>query len=1005
MRTLQDALLALTSYWTERGCMIAQPFNTEVGAGTLNPATILRVLGPEPWHVAYVEPSVRPDDGRYGENPNRLQTHTQYQVILKPDPGNPQELYLGSLEALGVDLKAHDIRFVEDNWANPATGSWGLGWEVWLDGLEITQFTYFQQAGGLTLNPISVEITYGIERILMALQGVSHFKDIAYAPGISYGEVFAQAEYEMSRYYLDDADIESNRALFESYATEGERLIELRLPVPAYTCMLKCSHVFNVLDARGAVSTTERARAFGRMRKLARDVAQLWVERRAELEHPLGLAPSPEPAVARQVSGPSEPATLLFEIGLEELPAGEVPKARARVREELTTRLAATKLPHGEITTYSTPRRVVAIVSEVAPREPDTEQTNRGPKAAVAFDADGKPTKAGEGFARKHGVDPSTLDRVTADGVEYVAVRTTVEGREAPAVLSEVLGHVVRALRADRNMRWNDSELAYSRPVRWLLALLGDVPLSVAVSSLGSGTTTRVHRTADEPVVSVASADGYPEFLAAQGIELDASVRKEAVVAQAIELAASAGGTVDLVGEAALVDEVTNLVERPNAVLGSYEQSYLDLPGDVLTTVMRKHQRYLPVRASDGSLLPHFVAVANGDCDHDVVRAGNESVLRARFADAEFFFNHDLAVPPATMKEKLASLAFADGLGSVADRALRIARIAEALSDRVDLAAGDRKVVTRAGELAKFDLGSQMVVEMTSLAGTMATEYARRAGEPEEVAVALREMEQPRSTDDPVAATVPGAVLALADRFDLLVGLFATGAKPTGSSDPYGLRRAALGVVKTLREQPPLGELTVTDGLTAAAAVLREQGVEVADGVVAEAADFVLGRYTQLLLDEGGEHGKVTAVRPLGERPVLAEQTLRYLDEHEGDAVLAAAAEAMQRVRRILASTDAVEPSIDREYLSEPAESALAETVTETRKRLGENGYTLADFVGASGALVDAINRFFDDIMVMDSRPQVRAARLGLLTSVRTLGDGLIDWDALGSTAKGAKGE
>ncbi|MDT7783823.1 MAG: glycyl-tRNA synthetase, partial [Pseudonocardiales bacterium] len=180
---MQDALLALTKYWTDRGCIVVQPFNTEVGAGTLNPATVLRVLGPEPWRVAYVEPSVRPDDARYGENPNRLQTHTQFQVILKPDPGDPQELYLGSLEALGIDVRAHDVRFVEDNWASPALGAWGLGWEVWLDGLEITQFTYFQQAGGMTLDPVSVEITYGIERIMMALQGVDHFKKIAYAPG------------------------------------------------------------------------------------------------------------------------------------------------------------------------------------------------------------------------------------------------------------------------------------------------------------------------------------------------------------------------------------------------------------------------------------------------------------------------------------------------------------------------------------------------------------------------------------------------------------------------------------------------------------------------------------------------------------------------------------------------------------------------------------------------------------------------------------------------------
>jgi len=231
--TMQDALLTLQKYWTDRGCMVVQPYNTEVGAGTMNPNTVMRVLGPEPWHVAYVEPSVRPDDSRYGENPNRLQTHTQFQVILKPDPGNPQELYLGSLEALGIDLDAHDVRFVEDNWQQPAIGAWGLGWEVWLDGMEVTQFTYFQQVVGQNLEPVAVELTYGMERILMALQGVTHFKDMAYAEGISYGEVFAQNEYEMSRYYLDDADVDAARAFFKEYTDEAQRLIDARAPAGA----------------------------------------------------------------------------------------------------------------------------------------------------------------------------------------------------------------------------------------------------------------------------------------------------------------------------------------------------------------------------------------------------------------------------------------------------------------------------------------------------------------------------------------------------------------------------------------------------------------------------------------------------------------------------------------------------------------------------------------------------------------------------------------------------
>jgi glycyl-tRNA synthetase len=500
--TMQDALIALTKFWTDQGAMIAQPFNTEVGAGTMNPATILRVLGPEPWRVAYVEPSVRPDDARYGENPNRLQTHTQFQVILKPDPGDPQEVYLRSLEALGIDIHAHDIRFVEDNWASPALGAWGLGWEVWLDGLEITQFTYFQQAGGMTLSPVSVEITYGIERILMALQGVDHFKDIAYAPGISYGEVFGQSEYEMSRYYLDDADVEANRALFETYAAEAQRMIDERLPVPAYTYILRCSHTFNVLDARGAISTTERANAFGRMRGLAREVSALWLARREELEHPLGVVPAPTPVQLLE-SPPTIDAssTLLFEIGTEEMPPGEVGRTVEAVRTSVTEKLGATRLEHGTVEVYGTPRRVVVLVENVAPQEPDAQRQVRGPKVGAAFDADGNPTRAALGFASGQGVDVAELGRADFNGNEHVVVTVTDQGRNAGEVLPSLLAEVVSGLRSDKNMRWSDGSLSFTRPIRWLTAMLGEVDLPVAVSGLRSRPNTRVHRTADEPVV------------------------------------------------------------------------------------------------------------------------------------------------------------------------------------------------------------------------------------------------------------------------------------------------------------------------------------------------------------------------------------------------------------------------------------------------------------------------------------------------------------------------
>ncbi len=285
--TFQELLMTLQRFWAERGCVIQQPYDIEVGAGTFNPATLLRVLGPEPWNVAYVEPSRRPTDGRYGENPNRLQHYYQYQVILKPSPKNVQELYLDSLRTLGLDPLDHDIRFVEDDWESPTLGAWGLGWEVWLDGMEITQFTYFQQAGSIDLNPVSVELTYGPERIAMYIQGVSSVYDLEWTKGVKYGDVHHRGEVEHSIYNFEQADVDMLFRLFDMYEAEALRIIGHHLVLPAYDYCLKCSHTFNLLNARGAISVAERSSLIGRVRQLARLCAEGYLQQREEMGFPL----------------------------------------------------------------------------------------------------------------------------------------------------------------------------------------------------------------------------------------------------------------------------------------------------------------------------------------------------------------------------------------------------------------------------------------------------------------------------------------------------------------------------------------------------------------------------------------------------------------------------------------------------------------------------------------------------------------------------------------------
>ncbi|WP_223145280.1 glycine--tRNA ligase [Microbacterium sp. ANT_H45B] len=989
--SMQDAILKLQEYWAGVGCMVMQPLNAEVGAGTANPSTALRVLGPEPWKVAYVEPSVRPDDSRYGLNPNRLQTHHQFQVILKPEPGNPQELYLKSLEAIGVDLHAHDVRFVEDNWASPALGAWGLGWEVWLDGMEITQFTYFQQLGGLNLSPIPVEITYGLERILMALQGVDHFKDIEYSDGVSYGEIFGQSEYEMSRYYLDDADIETSRALFDAYALEARRLVENRLPVPAYSFALKCSHAFNILDARGAVSTTERTKAFSLMRNLVRDCARLWVEIRDELDHPLGVAQAPE-ALSRPdaptVSPDAAPADVLFEIGLEELPASEVPAITVTVRELLTTAFASTRLAFDDLRVDSTPRRVVVRISGVPAVESELEHVARGPRWTAAFDEAGAPTNALNGFLRKNGAAVEEIVEVDVNGVRHVAVTRTLPGRPVTEVLSTVFEQVVGGLRADKNIRWSDPELSYARPIRWLLALWGTVEIPLAVSQVTSARTTRVLRTSEPPVREVTSLEDFDSILRDEHIILDRDARRGLIVDAAEKLAASVGGTIDIEGDAGLIDEITDLVEAPGPLLGSFSAEYLEVPSSVLTTVMKKHQRYLPIWV-DGALSNSFIIVANGPFDEAVVRGGNENVLRARFEDAKFFWRADLEKTPEQFRLMLDKLLVEDRLGSFLDRSRRIEALASEFAEIADLDAEAATVVRSAGAVAKFDLASQLVIEFSGLAGTMAKEYAARAGYDEATSTAIEEMERPRFSGAALPETVPGAVLSLADRFDLLTGLTTVGISSTGSSDPFGIRRIAGGIIAVLRSRPELG-ISIAEGISHAASGLAVQGLEVSDAVRAAVLDVLGKRYSQQLTSEGHEIAVVRAALPLVDSPSAADHAIEAIESWLGSENFTAEFEALLRVVNITPADVAGE-------IADGGSAEDAAFAAEVRRfddaLAGSAG--IDTFLTALRDLAPHIDRFFGEVRVLDDDPQVRRARLGLLGVIAGHARTQADWAEL----------
>jgi len=985
----QQVIMELDRFWAEKGCLIWQPYNVQVGAGTMNPATVLRVLGPEPWNVGYVEPSIRPADGRYGENPNRWQQFYQYQVILKPDPGNPLELYLESLRALGIDPQEHDIRFVEDNWEAPALGAWGLGWEVWMDGQEITQYTYFQQAGGFELNPVSVEITYGLERIVMVLQGVRDFVSMKWGQGVTYGDMLLRSEVEHCTYNFQTADVQRLRQMYDLFEGEARNALAAGLLIPAHDYVLKCSHVFNVLDARGAIGVTERAHYFARMRDVWRDVAKGFVQQREEMGFPLSKrAAAHGPAVATvppvdPARFPQEPASLLFEIGTEELPVADLDAALQQLQELAPRSLSEARLSFEDVQVLGTPRRLAVYVRGLAPTQPDEQRVVKGPPADRAFDAQGQPTNAALGFSRAQGVDVASLQVQEIEGKKYVAAVRLERGRPAAVVLAEVLPGLIAQLKFAKGMRWNASNVAFSRPIRWIVALLGDQVIPFEYAGVQSGRTTRGLRPSGSPDIELAKADGYLEAMAAHSIVVDGEERQKRVAAGAAELAASVGGHIP--DDPDLLREVTNLVEWPTPLLGHFEERYLQLPQEALVAVMRKHQRYFPVM-SDGKLLPYFVAVANGPFERlDLVRHGNEEVLRARYADAAFFYAADTRHKLEEFLPRLNTLTFQTKLGSVLDKAMRLEKLAPRLADLVGASEADRNAAERAARLCKADLATQMVVELTSLQGIMGAKYALLSGETPAVAQAIEEHYLPRGAGDALPQTMPGLLVGLADRLDSLVGLFAVGLSPTGSADPYGLRRAALGLVQLLAEKGI--SLSLSQAFRAAAGLLP---VDVPAEGLAAVQDFTVQRLRGWLLDAGYRFDLVDAV--LAERadnPHQALATVRSLSEWAQRPEFARLLTTFSRPSRITREYPSEFP-LFAERLSEPAERDLNAAMLQAQEARAAVG-DVDGLMAVLHPLAGPVDRFFEQVFVMVEDQAVRENRLALLQRIAALSKGIVD--------------
>jgi len=690
---------------------------------------------------------------------------------------------------------------------------------------------------------------------------------------------------------------------------------------------------------------------------------------------------------------------LLFEIGVEELPAGYILPALEQMEKAVRAGLEGLRLEFGDVGTCATPRRLTVIVRGLAERQRDHDEEAMGPAVKVAFDAEGRPTRALLGFCQGRGVDPASVRRVETPKGEYVTVTVHHAGRPAAEVLPEMLAQVATRITFPKTMRWLDDDTRFARPVRWLVALLDDHVLPVRAFALEAGRRSPGHRFLAPAPIEIARAGDYLDALEKVSVMADHVARRALLTAQVRRVAESLGGRV--VADDELIEINGFLTEWPTALPGSFDPRYLDLPREVIVTALREHQRFFAVETPDGTLLPAFVAVRNGDeRGLDLVRKGNQEVLVARLEDARFYWETDLRHAPEAQVEALKSVVWMEGLGSLREKAERLESLAAWVAERVAPAAADD--ARRAARLAKTDLLSEMIgsgKEYASLEGVMGGHYARRAGEREGVAAAIAEHYRPRGPADPLPGTPAGTALALADKLDHVAGAFVAGKVPSGSEDPYGVRRAANGVVRILIERAHRLDLRDAAMESTRPFFAANPDLKQAE-IMKQLGEFWRGRVETALAERGefdydirdaalearAAASGATRARPGWADPLDCFERARALQAWRGDPRFQPLVILFKRVANILAkATETLPAALDRARLSEPAERTLAAALDGARTRTGPLWERRAydDLLPALLEMEAAIHGFFDDVMVNAEDLPTRLNRLRLLSEVR----------------------
>lgn len=678
-------------------------------------------------------------------------------------------------------------------------------------------------------------------------------------------------------------------------------------------------------------------------------------------------------------------ADFLVEIGTEELPPKALRSLMTAFANALTTSVDDARLEHGGVHGYASPRRLAVLIEHLAGGQADRKTTQKGPPVAIAFDDDGKLTAAGEAFARKCGVDASALSRTSTDKGEWLSCDVTEPGQSAADLMPGLVEKALAALPIPRRMRWGAGDAEFVRPVHWVVLLHGSKAVKASVLGIATGNKSRGHRFHSAGTIKITSPADYLQTLEERGHVIADFDRRRALVRDGVEAAAKkAGGTV-VEGEA-LYDEVTALVEWPVPITGSFDDGYLSLPREVVISTLTSHQRYFAVADKSGKLLPRFITVANLDStDPEQVKSGNERVIRPRLADAAFFWDADRRTQLATRQEALREVVYQRGLGSLFDKAMRTANLAAEIATALGV---DPTPVQRAAALAKCDLVTGMVGEFPELQGIMGRYYALSDGEPPAVAEAIAEHYLPRFSGDALPTSVDGQILAVADKLDTLAGVFAIGKKPSGNRDPFGLRRAALGIIRVLIECDLDLDLKV---LLDSAIAAQPKATEDSAGLAAELYTFISERLRRYFLDHDAGLATETFDAVLARNPASLVDFSRRLAAVQAFITLepaASLAAANKRIANILKKAeDQGGDAVKEKLLTDPAEIALAKALESAREKVAPmlDAREYAGVLAALAELREPVDHFFDDVMVMADDKATRNNRLSLLSELRAL--------------------